>query len=130
MFPSWYPAASFYNHKADDAINYGAIIAAIGHEITHAFDDRGSKFDASGNLNNWWTSIDRHNFENLTKQYIDYFNQMEGQPGLHINGQLTISENIADLGGLTLAYHALEKVMIKRSSLNPLTASPGSNVSF
>jgi putative endopeptidase len=108
-FPAGILQPPFYNHQADDAINYGAIIAAIGHEITHAFDDRGSKFDASGNLNNWWTAKDRHNFENLAKQYIDYFNRMEGQPGLHINGRLTISENIADLGGVTLAYHALKK---------------------
>lgn len=119
-FPAGILQPPFYNHKADDAINYGAIIAAIGHEITHAFDDRGSKFDASGNLNNWWTSRDRHNFENLTKQYIDYFNQMEGQPGLHINGQLTISENIADLGGLTLAYHALEKSYDKKNQPKPI----------
>jgi len=123
-FPAGILQPPFYNHKADDAINYGAIIAAIGHEITHAFDDRGSKFDASGNLNNWWTSKDRHNFENLTKEYIEYFNQIEAQPGLHINGQLTISENIADLGGLTLAYHALEKSYDKKkqpASINGFT---------
>jgi putative endopeptidase len=108
-FPAGILQPPFYDQQADDAINYGAIIAAIGHEITHAFDDRGSKFDASGNLKNWWTAKDRQNFDALAKQYIDYFSQMEGQPGLYINGSLTISENIADLGGLTLAYHALEK---------------------
>jgi len=119
-FPAGILQPPFYNHKADDAINYGAIIAAIGHEITHAFDDRGSKFDASGNLSNWWTATDRRNFENLTKQYIDYFNRIEGQPGLHINGQLTISENIADLGGITLAYHALQRSYDKKKQPAPI----------
>ncbi|KMQ59685.1 endothelin-converting protein [Chryseobacterium sp. BLS98] len=119
-FPAGILQPPFYNHKADDAINYGAIIAAIGHEITHAFDDRGSRFDASGNLSNWWTATDRRNFENLTKQYIDYFNRIEGQPGLHINGQLTISENIADLGGLTLAYHALKRSYDKKKQPAPI----------
>jgi len=108
-FPAGILQPPFYNDHADDAINYGAIIAVIGHEVTHAFDDRGSKFDASGNLNNWWQAEDRRNFESLATRYINYFNQIEGQPGLYINGQLTISENIADLGGLTLAYYALKK---------------------
>lgn len=115
-FPAGILQPPFYNDHADDAINYGAIIAVIGHEITHAFDDRGSKFDASGNLHNWWTVADRRNFEDLANQYINYFNRIEGQPGLHINGQLTISENIADLGGLTLAYYALKKSYVNQKA--------------
>jgi putative endopeptidase len=109
VFPAGILQPPFYNRDADDAINYGAIIGVIGHEFTHGFDDQGSQFDEEGNLKNWWTASDRANFEKLTKRYIAYFNEIEALPGFKINGALTIGENVADLGGLTLAYYALEK---------------------
>jgi putative endopeptidase len=109
VFPAGILQPPFFNPNADDAINYGGIIAVIGHEFTHGFDDQGSQFDADGNLKNWWTAADRANFDKLTKRYITYFDGIEAQPGFHINGALTIGENVADLGGLTLAYHALEQ---------------------
>ena len=109
VFPASILQPPFYNRNADDAINYGGIIAVIGHEFTHGFDDQGSQFDDEGNLKNWWTASDRANFEKLTKKYIDYFSGIEALPGFKINGALTIGENVADLGGLTLAYYALEK---------------------
>ncbi len=109
VFPAGILQPPFYNRNADDAINYGGIIAVIGHEFTHGFDDQGSQFDDEGNLKNWWTSADRANFDKLTKRYIDYFSGIEALPGFKINGALTIGENVADLGGLTLAYYALEK---------------------
>lgn len=109
VFPAGILQPPFFNADADDAINYGGIIAVIGHEFTHGFDDQGSQYDADGNLQNWWTESDRKNFMALAKRYIDYFNSIEVQKGFFINGALTIGENIADLGGLTLAYSALEK---------------------
>ncbi|SEJ28170.1 putative endopeptidase [Dyadobacter sp. SG02] len=109
VFPAGILQPPFYNRNADDAINYGGIIAVIGHEFTHGFDDQGSQFDDEGNLKNWWTTSDRANFDKLTKRYIDYFSGIEALPGFKINGALTIGENVADLGGLTLAYYALEK---------------------
>lgn len=109
VFPAGILQPPFYNRNADDAINYGGIIAVIGHEFTHGFDDQGSQFDDEGNLKNWWTAADRANFDKLTKRYIDYFSGIEALPGFKINGALTIGENVADLGGLTLAYYALEK---------------------
>ncbi|WP_298710052.1 M13 family metallopeptidase [Chitinophaga sp.] len=109
VFPAGILQPPFFNPDADDAINYGGIIAVIGHEFTHGFDDQGSQFDAEGNLQNWWTEADRKNFDGLAKRYIDYFGGLEPLPGFKINGALTIGENIADLGGLTLAYYALKK---------------------
>ena len=109
VFPAGILQPPFFNPDADDAINYGAIMAVIGHELTHGFDDQGSQFDAEGNLVNWWTDKDRENFMALAQKYIVYFDKIEAMPGVHIKGGLTIGENIADLGGLTLAYYALEK---------------------
>lgn len=109
VFPAGILQPPFFNPDADDAINYGGIIAVIGHEFTHGFDDQGSQFDADGNLKDWWTAADKKNFKDLTNRYIRYFSGIEVMPGVHIKGELTIGENVADLGGLTLAYHALEK---------------------
>lgn len=109
VFPAGILQPPFFNPNADDAINYGGIIAVIGHEFTHGFDDQGSQFDADGNLKNWWTKTDRENFDKLTGKYAQYFNNIEALPGFHINGPLTLGENVADLGGLTLAYYALVK---------------------
>ncbi|TLV00535.1 M13 family metallopeptidase [Dyadobacter luticola] len=120
VFPAGILQPPFYNRDADDAINYGGIIAVIGHEFTHGFDDQGSQFDDEGNLKNWWTAADRTNFDKLTKKYIDYFSGIEALPGFKINGALTIGENVADLGGLTLAYHALEKSLKGKAEPAPI----------
>ncbi|MCF2495238.1 M13 family metallopeptidase [Dyadobacter chenhuakuii] len=120
VFPAGILQPPFYNRDADDAINYGGIIAVIGHEFTHGFDDQGSQFDDEGNLKNWWTPSDRANFDKLTKKYIDYFSGIEALPGFKINGALTIGENVADLGGLTLAYYALEKSLKGKAEPAPI----------
>lgn len=109
VFPAGILQPPFFNPDADDAINYGGIMAVIGHELTHGFDDQGSQYDANGNLVNWWTDQDRANFMALAGKYVAYFDNIEAMPGVKIKGGLTIGENIADLGGLTLAYYALEK---------------------
>jgi len=109
VFPAGILQAPFFNADADDAINYGGIIAVIGHEFTHGFDDQGAQYDETGNLRNWWTKEDFNNFNALGKRYISYFSAFEPMQGVHINGELTIGENIADLGGLTLAYYALKR---------------------
>lgn len=109
VFPAGILQPPFFNPDADDAINYGGIIAVIGHELTHGFDDQGAKYDGEGNLKNWWTDEDKANFDGLAKKMISYYDGMEALPGLHIKGALTVGENIADLGGVTLAYGALER---------------------
>src|SRR5690606_20546504 len=98
-FPAGILQPPFFNFKADDAINYGAIGAVIGHEITHGFDDSGSKFDAQGNLASWWLPEDRTKFEERAACVANQFDGYEVQPGVHINGKLTLGENIGDLGG-------------------------------
>ncbi|MEO8649190.1 MAG: M13 family metallopeptidase [Acidobacteriota bacterium] len=105
-FPAGILQPPFFNFEADDAINYGAIGGVIGHEITHGFDDSGSRFDAEGNLKMWWTPEDRKNFEERAACVVDQFNSYEVQPGLFINGKLTLGENIGDFAGLTVAYEA------------------------
>lgn len=105
-FPAGILQPPFFNFEADDAINYGAIGGVIGHEITHGFDDSGSRFDADGNLKMWWTSVDREKFEQRAACVVDQFNGYEVQPGLFINGKLTLGENIGDFAGLTVAYDA------------------------
>jgi len=106
FFPAGILQPPFFNDKADDAINYGAIGAVIGHEMTHGFDDQGRKFDKNGNLNDWWTAQDGSNFNNSTKVLVGQYDQFEALPGLYVNGNLTLGENIADMGGLTTAYYA------------------------
>lgn len=110
-FPAGILQPPFFNFQADDAINYGAIGAVIGHEITHGFDDQGSQYDADGNLKSWWTKEDRARFEERAACVTNQFNAYEVQPNLNINGKLTLGENIADLGGLTMAYVAYKKAM-------------------
>lgn len=108
-FPAGILQPPFFNMAADDAINYGAIGAVIGHEISHGFDDSGSRFDAEGNLKMWWTPEDRKKFEDRAACVVDQFNKYEVQPGLFINGKLTLGENIGDFAGLTIAYDAFMK---------------------
>ena len=107
-FPAAILQPPFFNMEADDAVNYGGIGAVIGHEIGHGFDDQGSKFDGSGNLNNWWSFEDRREFEKRTRMLIDQYDAFEPRqlPGQKVQGALTIGENIGDLGGLTIAHKA------------------------
>jgi putative endopeptidase len=109
VFPAGIMQPPFFDPLADDAINYGGMGAVIGHEMTHGFDDQGAKFDASGNLANWWTEEDLKNFQQRTECIVNQFSSYEIEPGLHGNGKLVAGESIADLGGLTLAYAALKK---------------------
>ncbi|MCW5960500.1 MAG: M13 family metallopeptidase [Pyrinomonadaceae bacterium] len=108
-FPAGILQPPFFNNEADDAINYGAIGGVIGHEISHGFDDSGSRFDADGNLKMWWTPEDRKKFEERAACVVEQFNGYEVQPGLFINGKLTLGENIGDFAGLTVAYEAFKK---------------------
>lgn len=109
VFPAGILQPPFFNADADDAINYGGIIAVIGHELTHGFDDQGAKFDGHGNLVNWWTDADKANFDSLAQRMVKYYDTMEVLPGVNVKGALTVGENIADLGGVTLAYAALQR---------------------
>jgi len=108
----------FFNPQADDAVNYGAIGAVIGHEISHAFDDQGSKYDADGNLRDWWTPADAKAFAAKTRALVAQYNAFIPLPGQHLNGQLTLSENIADLSGLTVANRAYQASL--RGKLAPV----------
>ena len=108
VFPAAIMQPPFYYPGADDATNYGALGAVIGHEITHGFDDQGSKYDGNGNMLDWWGEKDKIQFEDRAKALIDCFNKYEALPGAFVNGELTIGENIADLGGLSTAYYALQ----------------------
>ena len=103
----------FFNFKADDAINYGGLGAVIGHEISHGFDDQGSKSDPMGNLVSWWTPEDRAKFEERAQCVVDQFNGYEVVDGINENGKLTLGENIGDLGGLNIAYTALQDALKK-----------------
>ena len=111
VFPAGILQPPFFNDTADDAVNYGAIGGVIGHEITHGFDDQGSRFDAEGNLKMWWTPEDREKFNERASCVVKQFGGYEVLPTLYMNGNLTLGENIADLGGLTVAYDALQKSM-------------------
>jgi putative endopeptidase len=109
VFPAGILQPPFYNPNADDAVNYGGIGAVIGHEISHGFDDQGSKFDGKGNLHQWWTPDDRKNFTERADCVVSQFNGYEVEPGLHQNGKLVLGESIGDLGGVAIAYAAYEK---------------------
>lgn len=109
QFPAAILQPPFFNPDADPAHNYGAIGAIIGHEISHSFDNLGSQFDAQGRLHNWWTSADAEQFKAKSEQLAKQFDKYEALPGLYINGQQTLGENIADVSGLTIAYLAYHK---------------------
>jgi putative endopeptidase len=99
----------YFDPEMDDAVNYGAICAVIGHEITHGFDDKGRLYDGSGNLADWWTPQDATEFKARSLKLVEQFNGYYALPGLAINGQLTLGENIADLGGINIAYEAMQR---------------------
>jgi putative endopeptidase len=111
VFPAAILQPPFFDAKADDALNYGGIGAVIGHEMTHGYDDEGSQFDATGNLKNWWTPEDRAKFEARTEKLVQQFDDYVAIDGLHVKGKQTLGENIADLGGLNVAYDALQRAL-------------------
>lgn len=106
VFPAAILQPPFFNLDADDAVNYGAIGAVIGHEISHGFDDSGSKYDGRGNLRNWWTERDEQEFVKRSEQLVSQYDAYEPLPGVRLNGKFTLGENIGDLGGLSVAYTA------------------------
>ena len=120
VFPAGILQPPFFNAEADDAVNYGSIGAVIGHEVTHGFDDQGSRFDAEGNLKMWWTPEDRKQFDERAACVVNQFNGYEVQPKLFMDGKLTLGENIADLGGLTISYDAYENSLSQNGRPDPI----------
>ncbi len=108
VFPAAILQPPFFDMEADDAVNYGAIGAIIGHEIGHGFDDKGSTFDGDGALRNWWTDEDRAEFEARTAKLVEQYSAFKPFDDLNVNGEFTLGENIGDLGGLTIALKAYE----------------------
>ncbi|MFQ5534333.1 MAG: M13 family metallopeptidase, partial [Sphingomonadales bacterium] len=118
VFPAGIMQPPFFDGEIDDAVNYGAMGGVIGHEFLHGFDDKGSKFDGDGNLRNWWTDEDRRRFEERTDKLVAQFDGYVAIDDLHVNGKLTLGENIGDLGGLTMAYAALR--MAREGKADPM----------
>ena len=116
VFPAGILQPPFFDASMDDAVNYGGIGAVIGHEITHGYDDQGRKYDADGNLNEWWTEADAKEFDARAQKVVDQFDGYEVLPGLHVNGKLTLGENLADLGGVRVSYDAMERALAKDPS--------------
>ena len=108
VFPAAILQPPFFNLEAEDAVNYGGIGAVIGHEIGHGFDDQGAKYDGDGNLRNWWSESDKEQFTARGQMFSEQFSKFEVFPGEFVNGDLTLGENIGDLGGLTIAYKAYQ----------------------
>jgi putative endopeptidase len=108
-FPAGILQFPFFDFGADDAINYGGVAAVIGHELTHGFDDQGRQYAADGNLRDWWTKTDADKFNVLAKKVVDQYNTFTVNDSIHVNGKLTLGENLADLGGLNIAYEAFKK---------------------
>ena len=113
VFPAAILQPPFFDAKADDALNYGGIGAVIGHEMTHGYDDEGSQFDAQGNLKNWWTPDDKKQFEARTAKLVKQFDDYVAIDDLHVHGKQTLGENIADLGGVNVAFDAMQKALEK-----------------
>lgn len=121
VFPAAILQSPFFDLKADLALNYGGIGGVIGHEMIHGYDDQGSRFDAKGNFENWWSDKDRQGFEELTGKLVAQFDSYESIDSIHVNGKLTLGENIADLGGLNVAYDAMKAAQ---------AAQPGSDAAI
>jgi len=113
VFPAAIMQPPFFDGEIDDPVNYGGMGAVIGHELMHGFDDKGSQFDAEGNMANWWTDEDRRLFEERTRKLVAQYGDFVAVDDLHVNGKLTLGENIGDLAGLTMAYHALRAALEK-----------------
>ena len=121
VFPAAILQPPFFNFKADPAVNFGGIGAVIGHEISHGFDDSGARFDGNGNLNNWWTDSDKKNFEAKVQQLANQYNQYEPVKGVFVNGKFTSGENIGDLGGINVAYTALQMYLKDHGSVDKIS---------
>jgi len=134
VFPAGILQPPFFDVTMDDGVNYGAIGVVIGHEITHGYDDEGRKYDADGNLNGWWTDEDAKEFEARAQKVVDEYDAFEPLPGLHVNGKLTLGENLADLGGVNIAYDALERALARdpaqRKSIDGFTPEQRFFISF
>ncbi len=117
-FPAGILQYPFFDPKADDAFNYGAIGVVIGHEMTHGFDDQGRQYDADGNMKDWWTASDAKGFNERADLYANFFDAIEVLPGLHSNGRFTLGENLADHGGLQVAFNAFENATAKKPLKN------------
>lgn len=113
VFPAAIMQPPFFDRSADDAVNYGAMGGVIGHELMHGFDDQGSRFDAQGNMKNWWTDEDRARFEERTAKLVEQYGGYVAVDDIHVNGELTLGENIGDLAGTTVAYDALQMALKK-----------------
>ena len=120
-FPAGILQYPFFDMEADDAFNYGAIGVVIGHEMTHGFDDQGRRFDKDGNMHDWWTEADGKNFTARTDKYADFFSAINVLPDLKANGRLTLGENLADHGGLQVAWAAYKNA----TKINPLGEKDG-----
>ena len=120
-FPAGILQVPFFDPTADDAFNYGAIGVVIGHEMTHGFDDQGRQYDKEGNMHDWWKEEDAKNFTNRTDKFADFFSNIKVLPDLNANGRLTLGENLADHGGLQVAYTAFKNV----TKRNPLPVIDG-----
>ena len=114
-FPAGILQPPFFDPSWDDAMNYGAIGSVIGHEMSHGFDDRGRQFDAKGDLSDWWTAEDADRYKARADRVAEQFDGYTVLDSLHVNGRLTLGENIADLGGIAVAYHALQKALAGRT---------------
>jgi predicted metalloendopeptidase len=116
VFPAAILQPPFYNYQADEAVNYGGIGAVIGHEISHGFDDSGSRYDADGNLKDWWTADDQKQFAALTGALADQYSALQPLPGTFVDGKFTLGENIGDLGGINAAYDGLQLYLKENGS--------------
>jgi putative endopeptidase len=121
VFPAGILQPPFFDPNADDAVNYGAMGAVIGHEMTHGFDDEGRQFDGQGNLRDWWTAEDAKKYDAQAQLVVEQFNGYTVvDSSTHVNGKLTLGENIADLGGLKIAYLAMEKSLADNGRPAPI----------
>jgi len=134
VFPAGLLQPPFFDVTMDDAVNYGGIGVVIGHEMTHGYDDQGRQFDAEGNLNDWWSEADAKAFNDRAQQVVNEYNAFEALPGVHVNGKLTVGENLADLGGVNIAYEALQDALakdpLKRKPIDGLTPEQRFFISF
>jgi putative endopeptidase len=134
VFPAGILQPPFFDVSKDDAVNYGAIGVVIGHEMTHGYDDQGRKFDAEGNLNDWWSVTDAKAFDDRAQLVVNEYDKFSPLSGQHVNGKLTLGENLADLGGVNIAYEALERDLAKhpaqRKDLDGFTPEQRFFISF